>query len=104
MIICTGYEYSFPFLSTACREDGLHLTWSEKHVQPLYKQLFHAQRPELAFVGLPWSVVPFPMFEVQAKLLAAVYSGKVQLPSLTGELSSSPQTIAFKCVCVRLLV
>jgi hypothetical protein len=26
--------------------------------------------PGLAFIGLPWRVVPFPMFELQARLCA----------------------------------
>lgn len=26
--------------------------------------------PSLSFVGLPWKVVPFPQFELQAKLIA----------------------------------
>jgi hypothetical protein len=26
--------------------------------------------PGLAFIGLPWRVVPFPMFELQSKLCA----------------------------------
>lgn len=29
-----------------------------------------ALAPSLAFIGLPWRVVPFPMFELQAKLCA----------------------------------
>jgi hypothetical protein len=35
---------------------------------PLYKQIFFAHDPTLLFLGLPWRVVPFPLFECQAVL------------------------------------
>ena len=34
---------------------------------PLYKQLWHTDCPNLSFIGLPHSVVPFPLFELQAE-------------------------------------
>jgi hypothetical protein len=37
-------------------------------------QLFHAKYPSLAFVGIPYLIVPFPFFEIQARLLAAVFN------------------------------
>lgn len=40
-------------------------------VKPLYQQLFHAQYPNIAFIGIPHSVIPFPLFEIQAQ--AVVY-------------------------------
>jgi Flavin-binding monooxygenase-like len=97
VILCTGYDYSFPFLESACSSSSssssssstnsytkLDLSWSDKHVQPLYQQIFHTQRTDLSFIGLPHSVVPFPLFELQAKLVAAVYTGAVQLPDVAG--------------------
>jgi Flavin-binding monooxygenase-like len=95
VILCTGYDYSFPFLESACSSSScsssctssdtkLDLSWADKHVQPLYQQIFHTQRTDLSFIGLPHSVVPFPLFELQAKLVAAVYTGAVQLPDLAG--------------------
>ena len=36
--------------------------------------------PSLAFLGIPHSVVPFPLMEVQSALLAKVLSGRVSLP------------------------
>lgn len=64
IIFCTGYEYSFPFINNQSR---LELETSDRCVRPLYQQLFHAHYPNLAFVGLPHSVVPFPFFEFQAE-------------------------------------
>jgi thioredoxin reductase len=76
VIMCTGYDYSFPFL------DGTGLISStDRCVTPLYEQLFHVEHTSLCFMGLPHSVVPFPLFSLQARLVAAVYSGRVILPS-----------------------
>jgi Flavin-binding monooxygenase-like len=113
VIMCTGYDYSFPFLESACSSSSssssrnsdtkLDLSWSDKHVQPLYQQIFHAQRIDLSFIGLPHSVVPFPLFELQAKLVAAVYTGAVQLPDITGILVHTRNylfSIEQCCTCI----
>ena len=49
-------------------------------VHPLFEHVFVPRAPSLAFIGLPWKVVPFPMFELQAKLVARVLSGAATLP------------------------
>lgn len=71
-----GYEYAFDFLAAPVLQPA-----AEKTVSPLYEQLWHATDPSLAFVGLPWRVVPFPLFEAQADALTAVFCGKAHLPS-----------------------
>ncbi|KAG5187668.1 hypothetical protein JKP88DRAFT_353660 [Tribonema minus] len=78
VVLCTGYEYNFPFLEQVKEE--LPLRWDNKAVSPLYKHLFHAYHPTLCFIGLPHSVVPFHLFELQAALFAAVCNGSAQLP------------------------
>ena len=52
-----------------------------KQVHPLYRHIFHCDMPTLAFIGIPWSVVPFPLFELQSRLIAAVMTGELGLPS-----------------------
>ena len=69
--IANRFDYSFPFLDRGC--PGL-VTSADRRVDPLFLQLFHAHCPSLSFVGIPHSVVPFPLFEYQALLLAAVAS------------------------------
>ena len=32
------------------------------HVSPLYKAVFHIDKPTLSFIGLPWKSVRFPQF------------------------------------------
>jgi Flavin-binding monooxygenase-like len=64
IIFCTGYDYSFPFIND---QSNLNFETSQRRVQPLFEQLWHAECPNIAFVGLPHSVVPFPLFELQAQ-------------------------------------
>ena len=42
-------------------------------MKPLLEQLFHARYPNLSFLGLPHSVLPFPLFEFQAEAVVAQY-------------------------------
>jgi hypothetical protein len=52
-------------------------------VFPLYKHLFPpAYAPTLSFVGLPWKIVPFPLYELQSRWVARLLSDRVQLPSV----------------------
>lgn len=74
---CTGYLYDFPFL-----EDDSAITVDDNCVDPLYKHVFPPEvAPHLSFIGLPWKVIPFPLFELQSKWVAGVLSGRVKLPS-----------------------
>ncbi|KAJ7944767.1 Flavin-containing monooxygenase [Quillaja saponaria] len=74
---CTGYKYHFPFLET----DGA-LSVDDNCVGPLYEHVFPpALAPGLSFIGLPWKVLPFPMFELQSKWIAGVLSYRIALPS-----------------------
>ncbi|XP_057977859.1 flavin-containing monooxygenase FMO GS-OX-like 3 [Malania oleifera] len=74
---CTGYKYHFPFLET----NGI-INMDDNRVGPLYKHVFPpALAPWLSFVGLPWRVIPFPMFELQSKWIAGILSSRIALPS-----------------------
>jgi len=77
VLFCTGYLYSFPFL------DSLDppLIGDGTHVQNTYQHLFYRPNPTLAFPVLQQRVIPFPMAEVQAAVLARVWSGRLSLPS-----------------------
>jgi Flavin-binding monooxygenase-like len=69
IIYCTGYDYIFPFIDKTSSSSSIEqlIEAGNGRVTPLYEQLWHAQYPNIAFVGLPHSVVPFPMFELQAE-------------------------------------
>ena len=68
IIFCSGYDYQFPFINDQSNLN-LSVVSGERRVSPLYEQLWHAQYPNIAFVGLQHSVVPFPFFEFQAEAI-----------------------------------
>jgi len=99
VVYATGYHYVFPFLEGETDREkslrnGVHhanaVVWepgregggeTEKKafsvaavdncVSPLYKHVFPPRSaPSLSFIGLPWKVVPFPQFELQARWIA----------------------------------
>lgn len=76
VVFATGYFYSFPFLKMEppVVTDGLR-------TRDLYQHLFHIPHPTLAFPVLPQRIVPFPMAENQAAVIARVWSGRLALPS-----------------------
>lgn len=76
IVFCTGYLYSMPFLSTLNPNpisDG-------SRVEHTYQHLFYAPNPTLVFLTLPQKVIPFPLVEVQAAVVARVWSGRSSLP------------------------
>lgn len=77
LIFCTGYLYSYPFLS-AVRPP---VVGNGERVQHLYEHIFSIDHPSLAFVGLPKPIVPFPTCEAQAAIIARVWSSRIELPS-----------------------
>lgn len=74
-MFCTGYEYDFPFLAP----DIVRV--SDNRVHPLYQQLISPDYPTLGFIGIPFLIIPFPLFEIQSKWFAALLGGAVQLPA-----------------------
>ncbi len=113
VLLCTGYCYSMPFLSGGTPDgeaspsspssstssslsssslppsDARLLRIEDRAVFPIYQHLFHAYFPSLAFLGLLHSVVPFPMFELQAKwLVRSLLSSAPQEPGRIAGTSS----------------
>lgn len=74
VIFCTGYFYSIPFLKL----DGIITDGFQVH--NLYKQIFNISDPSISFIALLRDVIPMPISESQAALIARVYSGRYQLP------------------------
>eukprot|EP00878_Enallax_costatus_P022744 GHUV01024148.1.p1 GENE.GHUV01024148.1~~GHUV01024148.1.p1 ORF type:complete len:193 (+),score=51.36 GHUV01024148.1:1312-1890(+) len=78
IIYCTGYRYKFPFLE---HNPATSAFSGQQCVPGLYQHMFAPEfGPSLAFVGLPWKIVPFPQFELQAKYIARLLSGRANLP------------------------
>lgn len=75
ILYCTGYRYHFPFLDL----DGF--TVDDNRVGPLYKHVFPPKyAPNLSFVGLPYKSIIFQALELESKWVAAVLSGRAELP------------------------
>jgi Flavin-binding monooxygenase-like len=77
VIFCTGYLYTLPMFP---KEAGF-ITSDGLYVHHLYRQTFYVEDPTLVFMGLPKQVIPFPMFQNQAIVVAKVWAGKLSVPS-----------------------
>uniref|UniRef100_A0A1I8P925 Flavin-containing monooxygenase n=1 Tax=Stomoxys calcitrans TaxID=35570 RepID=A0A1I8P925_STOCA len=76
VIFCTGYQYSFPFLSTDC---GIFV--ANNHVQPLYKHTININFPTMAIIGLPFMVLPTQCFDLQVRFVLKFFSNEQKLPT-----------------------
>lgn len=76
IVFATGYFYSLPFLENVEPK----LITDGSHVNHTYQHLFYAPKPTLSFLALPQRVIPFPIAEAQASVLARVYAGRLTLP------------------------
>ncbi|XP_033648047.1 flavin-containing monooxygenase FMO GS-OX-like 4 [Asterias rubens] len=78
IMLCTGYEYTFPFLKPECEVEV-----DRNRVTPLYRHIIHTQFPSLSFIGIPWKVCPFPQISCQVRFAMAALDGTMKLPSQT---------------------
>ncbi|CAG9821332.1 unnamed protein product [Phaedon cochleariae] len=76
IILCTGYKYSFPFLHQSCG-----VTVDNNFIQPLYKHMVHLEKPTMCFIGIPFNVCTFHMFDLQARYFCQHLNGTMVLPS-----------------------
>jgi len=75
VLFCTGYDYAFPFLAPGIVEV------EENWVHPLFRDLIPPAHPTIAFIGLPLKIVPFPLFEMQARWFLRRIAGRYPFPS-----------------------
>ncbi|KAH8879917.1 FAD/NAD(P)-binding domain-containing protein [Thozetella sp. PMI_491] len=89
VIVATGYITSYPFLPqlhSDTREptdagEELLVTSEGDMAHNLHKDIFYINDPTLSFVGVPYHVATFSLFDHQAQVVARVLSGKALLPS-----------------------
>ncbi|XP_055314740.1 flavin-containing monooxygenase 1-like [Sitodiplosis mosellana] len=76
ILFCTGYTFSFPFLSVDCglSLQDMFLSW------PLYKHLININKPTMAIVGLQICAYSY-MYDLQARLCLKFWNGDIQLPT-----------------------
>lgn len=87
IILATGYHMSYPFLSNLHADTLLPSQASEtilvttgQVTHNLHKDIFYIPDPTLAFIGVPYHVATFSLFEFQAMAVAAVFAGTASLP------------------------
>ncbi|XP_046385336.1 flavin-containing monooxygenase FMO GS-OX4-like isoform X2 [Ischnura elegans] len=76
VLFCTGYQYNFPFLSSDCKIQVI-----DNRVVPLYKHIINIEYPTMCFIGLPFIVLPFVMFDYQVQFFIKTLDLPVILPS-----------------------
>ena len=77
IILCTGYQHHFPFLT-----DDLRLR-TENRLWPLglYKGVVWENNPQLHYIGMQDQFYTFNMFDAQAWYSRDVITGRIALPS-----------------------
>jgi len=87
IILCTGYHFCLPFLRDYHEDDTVIEDASETvlvtdgtQLHNLHEDIFYIPDPTLAFIGVPFYTATFTLFEFQAMALAAVWSGRADLP------------------------
>ncbi|KAK3956939.1 hypothetical protein QBC32DRAFT_57092 [Pseudoneurospora amorphoporcata] len=89
VVIATGYIVSYPFLPQlhsdttvdADPNNELVVTSDGVMTHNLHKDIFYINDPTLAFIGVPYHVATFSLFDFQAQALARVFAGRVKLPT-----------------------
>ncbi|XP_055596845.1 uncharacterized protein LOC129746927 [Uranotaenia lowii] len=89
IVYCTGYKYTFPFLSVDCG-----ITLDDKHVQPLYKHIFNMNHTTMALIGVPFYCCPAQMMDLQVRFVLAYWTGRKSLPSRQEMLADTEKDIA----------
>ena len=88
VILCTGYITSYPFLPDKHDDDraanevdeNLLVTREGEMTHNLHKDIFYIPDPTLAFVGTPYHISTFSLFDFQAQVVARVFAGNADLP------------------------
>lgn len=93
MIVCTGYVFSFHFLENLHSDEHINskressvddehvLVKDGTQVFNLHKDIFYIPNPTLSFVGVPFHVATFSLFEFQSYAVSRVYSNSAKLPT-----------------------
>lgn len=68
IMYCTGYKYTFPFLSIDC---GLSV--DDNYVKPLYKHCININYPTMALIGVPFYVCASQMFDLQVNTIFVLF-------------------------------
>ncbi|XP_045771570.1 senecionine N-oxygenase isoform X2 [Maniola jurtina] len=76
VFLSTGYVYNFPFLHSSCG-----IVVDDNCVEPLYKHLVNIAHPTMCFIGVPYYVCAYSMFDLQVRYYVRSMNGSFELPS-----------------------
>lgn len=76
IVYCTGYLYSFPFLSPDC---GISV--DDNYVSLLYQHCININRPTMAFIGLCQFVMASQLMDLQVRFALKFFTGAKEFPS-----------------------
>lgn len=77
IILCTGYQHSFPFIA-----DGLRLrTANILYPENLYKGVFWLDNPRIMYLGMQDQFYTFTLFDAEAWYARDYILGRIELPS-----------------------
>ena len=91
IVLGTGYISSYPFLGALQdpfiplekADDRIIITSDGCVTHNLHKDIFYTADPTLAFVGVPYHISTFSLFDFQGEVVARVFSGRATLPTET---------------------
>lgn len=78
IIYCTGFNYSFPFMSVDC---GISV--NDNYVQHLYKHVINIKYPTMAFIGITFLSLFQDMISLQSRFVLKFWSEGKVLPNAT---------------------
>ncbi|KAL2155777.1 hypothetical protein VTH82DRAFT_519 [Thermothelomyces myriococcoides] len=89
VVVATGYITSYPFLPQLHSDDTPNAQAGEDIVvaaegdmtHNLHRDIFYINDPTLAFIGVPYHVATFSLFDFQGQAVARAFAGKARLPS-----------------------
>lgn len=77
VVFCTGYFYSYPFLSKLSPP----VVTNGFSAQNLHEHMLYIDEPTLAILGVPQRVVPFPLGKAQSAHIARLWAGRLSAPT-----------------------
>ena len=92
VVFATGYFYSYPFLANVSPP----LVTEGLRTRGTYQHIFSIDHPTLAFPVINLKVIPFPLSQNQAAVIARVWSRRLELPSPLEMRQWEQETIAQK--------
>ncbi|GAA0277785.1 hypothetical protein LNAOJCKE_5075 [Methylorubrum aminovorans] len=92
IILCTGYQHSFPFLP-----DELRLkTHNCLYPAGLYKGIFWQDNPKLIYLGMQDQYYTYNMFDAQAWYSRDYILGRIELPSREDQAADIKKWLAYQ--------